>query len=80
MACAGIHNSDIPSFLHDILWGERSIVSVANFTTRDVLAFLQLALRAQIKTRVTRYRRECANEALADLRGRGLRSAAVLIP
>ena len=28
--CAGIHMSDIPSFPYEILWGERSILSVAN--------------------------------------------------
>lgn len=28
--CAGIHMSDIPAFSYDLLWGERSICSVAN--------------------------------------------------
>ncbi|CAG0972468.1 partial alcohol dehydrogenase, propanol-preferring, partial [Rhodocyclaceae bacterium] len=30
--CAGIHMSDIPSFPYAILWGERSLRSVANLT------------------------------------------------
>ncbi len=30
VVCAGIHMTDIPSFPYEILWGERSICSVAN--------------------------------------------------
>jgi propanol-preferring alcohol dehydrogenase len=78
--CAGIHMSDIPSFPYDILWGERSIVSVANLTRRDALEFLDIALRAKINTHITRYPLERANEALEDLRGGKLQGAAVLIP
>src|SRR6185437_4921732 len=29
VVCAGIHMSDIPSFPYELLWGERSVVSVA---------------------------------------------------
>ena len=32
VVCGGIHMSDIPSFPYRLLWGERSIVSVANLT------------------------------------------------
>ncbi|HUE95758.1 MAG TPA: zinc-dependent alcohol dehydrogenase family protein, partial [Longimicrobiaceae bacterium] len=35
VVCAGIHMSDIPSFPYELLWGERSIRSVANLTRRD---------------------------------------------
>jgi propanol-preferring alcohol dehydrogenase len=38
--CAGIRMSDIPSFRYEILWGERSIRSVANLTRRDAEEFL----------------------------------------
>ena len=30
VVCAGIHMSEIPAFPYEILWGERSIRSVAN--------------------------------------------------
>ena len=80
VVCAGIHMSDIPSFPYDILWGERSIVSVANLTRRDALEFLDIAPRAKIKTHITRYQLGRANEALDDLRGGKLQGAAVLIP
>src|SRR5215470_16458220 len=41
--CAGIHMSDIPSFPYRLLWGERTIRSVANLTRRDAMEFLALA-------------------------------------
>ena len=45
VVCAGIHMSDIPSFPYEILWGERSLRSVANLTRRDGEEFLALAPR-----------------------------------
>ena len=43
VVCAGIHMSDIPSFSYDLLWGERTVRSVANLTRRDGTEFLALA-------------------------------------
>jgi len=80
VVCAGIHMSDIPSFPYDILWGERSVRSVANLTRADGTAFLDLAPRIPIETTVTRYPLSAANEALADLRAGHLQGAAVLLP
>ena len=34
VVCGGIHMSDIPSFPYDILWGERTVRSVANLPGR----------------------------------------------
>jgi propanol-preferring alcohol dehydrogenase len=80
VVCGGIHMSDIPSFPYDILWEERQIVSVANLTRDDAREFLALAPNAAIKTEVTRYALEDANQALADLRAGRLQGAAVLVP
>ncbi len=80
VVCAGIHMSDIPSFPYDILWGERSVRSVANLTRADGEAFLALAPKVPIRTEITRYPLQAANDALADLRGGKLQGAAVLIP
>ncbi len=77
---AGIHMSDIPSFPYDILWNERVLRSVANLTRADGEEFMELAAEAPIKTTVTPYPLEKANEALADLRAGRLVGAAVLIP
>jgi propanol-preferring alcohol dehydrogenase len=80
VVAGGIHMSDIPSFPYRILWEERQIVSVANLTRQDAREFLALAPKAGIKTGVTRYPLERANEALTDLREGRLTGAAVLVP
>ena len=79
VVCAGIHMSDIPGFPYRILWGERSVRSVANLTRRDAEEFLALAPRVPLRTRVTEYPLAEANRALADLRAGRLAGAAVLV-
>lgn len=76
--CAGIHTSDIPSFPYQILWGEREVKSVANLTREDGEAFLRIAPQVPVKSEVTVYPLENANEALHDLRTGQLSGAAVL--
>ncbi len=80
VVCAGIHMSDIPAFPYDILWGERSLQSVANLTRDDGVAFLQLAPRVPVHTAVTTYPLAAANQALEDLRHGRFEGAAVLLP
>jgi alcohol dehydrogenase, propanol-preferring len=80
VVCAGIHMSDIPGFPYEILWGERSIRSVANLTRRDGEEFLELAPQVPVRTTVTEYPLERANEALDDLRSGRLEGSAVLSP
>jgi propanol-preferring alcohol dehydrogenase len=75
---AGIHMSDIPSFPYEILWEERSLSSVANLTRADGEEFMALAPRVPVRTEVTTYPFEQANEALEDLRAGRFRGAAVL--
>jgi alcohol dehydrogenase, propanol-preferring len=79
VVCAGIHMSDIPSFPYADLWRERSIRSVANLTRDDARELLALAPRVPVRTRVTAYALERANDALADLRAGRLDGAAVLV-
>ena len=80
VVCGGIHMSDIPSFPYRILWEERQIVSVANLTRADAREFLDVAPRAGVRTEVTVYPLERANEALADLRCGRMQGAAVITP
>ncbi len=75
---AGIHMSDLPSFPYEILWGERSLRSVANLTRRDGEEMLRIAPEVPVRTRVTAYRLTDANSALDDLRAGRLEGAAVL--
>jgi propanol-preferring alcohol dehydrogenase len=80
VVCGGIHMSDIPSFPYEILWGERVLRSVANLTRRDGHEFLALATQARVRTHVTTYPLERANEAVADLREGKFTGAGVLLP
>jgi propanol-preferring alcohol dehydrogenase len=78
VVCAGIHMSDIPAFPYELLWGERSVRSVANLTRRDGEEFLALAPRVPVRTEVEEYPLEAANLALDRLRSGRVRGAAVL--
>ena len=49
--CGGIHMSDIPSFPYEILWGERTVSSVANLTRKDGREFLSLAPQVPVKAK-----------------------------
>lgn len=80
VVCGGIHMSDIPSFPYEILWGERSVRSVANLTRRDGEELLALAPRVPVRTETRRYPLKEAGAALADLRAGRLSGAAVLVP
>jgi propanol-preferring alcohol dehydrogenase len=79
VVCAGIHMTDIPPFRYALLWGERTVQSVANLTRQDGLEFLALAPRIPVRTRVRRYPLAAANEALSALRAGELEGAAVLV-
>lgn len=80
VVCGGIHMSDIPSFPYGILWGERSVKSVANLTRRDAMEFLDLALRVPVKTQVETLPLHEANQALRRLRAGDVSGAFVLTP
>ena len=80
VVCGGIHMSDIPSFPYAILWGERTLSSVANLTRKDAEEFLAFAGTHPIRTETVRYGLSDANAALAHLRRGELSGAAVLIP
>jgi alcohol dehydrogenase, propanol-preferring len=80
VVCAGIHMTDIPSFPYEDLWQERSIRSVANLTREDGTAFLALAPQVPVRTTITTYPLEQAEQALADLRAGAFEGAAVLMP
>jgi propanol-preferring alcohol dehydrogenase len=80
VVCAGIHMSDIPSFPYADLWQERQIRSVANLTRHDGHELLALAPKVPVRTTVTLYPLDRAEEALADLRAGRFEGSAVLIP
>ncbi len=78
IVCAGIHMSDIPSFPYELLWGERSIRSVANLTRDDGREFFKRIANLRIATKRVIYPLEEANRALADVRAGRITGTAVL--
>ncbi len=78
VVCAGIHMSDIPAFAYHLLWGERTIQSVANLTRADGARFMKLATDVKLEVSTERFALEDANEALDRLRAGRIEGAAVL--
>lgn len=76
--CAGIHMSTIPAFAYSLLWGERSVCSIANLTRRDGEEFFSIVPRARVKTEVEIFPLEAANEAIQRVREGKVRGAVVL--
>ncbi len=78
VAVNAIHLDGIPAFDYDLLWQERQLRSVANFTRSDAKAFLDLAAEIPVRTVVDAYPLEEANGALAAVRDGSVRGAAVV--
>jgi alcohol dehydrogenase, propanol-preferring len=79
VVCAGIHMSDIPSFPYELLWGERSLASVANLTRRDGVEFMHVAAEARVRTEITTFPLREANAALDALRSGKFQGSGVLL-
>ena len=80
LAINAIHMSPIPELKYELLYGERTVRSVANFTTRDAREFLQLAAGIPIRTEVELFPLAEANAVLQRLKKSDIRGAAVLRP
>ena len=78
VVCAGIHMSDIPAFPYELLWGERTVRSVANLTRKDGDELFALIERIPVRTEVELHPLARAEEALSRLRAGHVRGAAVL--
>ncbi|RON80046.1 alcohol dehydrogenase [Pseudomonas chlororaphis] len=78
--CAGIHMSDIPAFPYRLLWGERSVRSVANLTREDGSAFFAELQHTPVHCDVTCFALDDANQALERLRAGQFNGAIVLTP
>jgi propanol-preferring alcohol dehydrogenase len=78
VVCAGIHMSDIPSFPYSLLWGERSVSSVANLTRADGREFMRLAADIDLRPAIQLFPLAQAAEAVSALAHGNLRGAAVL--
>lgn len=78
LVLGGIHMSDVPSFPYELLYGERSVCSVANNTRADARAFLAEAARIPVRTHVQEFPFTQADHALRALAHDGIRGAGVV--
>lgn len=78
VAINAIHMSPIPEMDYRLIYGERTLRSVANMTRQDAEELLQLAAQIPIHTEVEVYPLVAANHALQRLKHSQVRGAAVL--
>lgn len=78
LAINAIHMSSIPQLKYELLYGERTLRSVANATLQDGVDFLELAASIPVKSKVQVYALEDANRALLDLKQSRISGAGVL--
>lgn len=70
----------LPEMPYELLYGERVLRSVANFTRTDAREFLELAGSLPLRVEREVFALEAAPEALLRLKRRDLRASAVLVP
>ncbi len=78
LAINAIHMSPIPEMEYKLIYGERTLRSVANATYRDGEEFLDLAAEIPIRATVSEYPLEDANQALRDLKHSRINGEALL--
>jgi alcohol dehydrogenase, propanol-preferring len=80
VAVNAIHLDHMPEFNYDLLWRERTVTSVANFTRQDARDFLAAAAAIPIIPAAQTFPLAAANEALRQQAAGGLTATAVLVP
>ena len=79
LAINAIHLSQIPAMDYNLIYGERTVRSVANATRRDADEFLPLAAQIPIRTEVQTFPLAEASRALLALQRSEIKGAAVLM-
>lgn len=79
VAINAIHLDRVPELSYDLLWWERNLVSVANYTRADAVALLDLAKTIPIRTHYEKHPLDHANAALDRLRAGQVEGSAVLV-
>ncbi|MHC4661761.1 MAG: zinc-dependent alcohol dehydrogenase family protein [Planctomycetota bacterium] len=79
IACAGIHQTPVPETPYELLYYERTVRNVANFTRRNAEELLKYAAEIPIRTEVQTFALEEANKALEVLKNSEIRGAGVLV-
>jgi len=79
LALAGITMTPIPEMDYDLIYGERTVRSVANTTRRDAEELLQAAAEIPIRTVVDTFPLEDANRVLLMMKVSELKGGAALV-
>jgi propanol-preferring alcohol dehydrogenase len=79
LAINAIHMSDLPAMPYNLIYGERTLRSIANSTYQDGLEFLRLAADIPVMATVRQYPLVEANQALLDLKHSRINGEAVLM-
>ena len=79
VALNAIYMTDIPSLPYSLLYGERTLRSVANVTRQDAAEFMKVAGEIPLRTHTVLYPFERANQALRDVKRSAVKGAAVLV-
>jgi alcohol dehydrogenase, propanol-preferring len=79
LVLGGIHMSPIPAFEYSLIYGERTVRSVANNTRADGREFLAEAAQIPVRTHVQTFALKEANEVLIALKHDAIRGAGVLL-
>jgi propanol-preferring alcohol dehydrogenase len=78
LAINAVYMSDIPAFPYRVIYGERTLRSVANATMQDGIEFLKLAEEIHLTPTITLYNLADANQALMDMKHSRINGEAVL--
>lgn len=78
LAINAIHMSPIPEMPYRLIYGERTMRSVANATYRDGIEFLRRAAEIPVRATTTLYDLQDANQALLDIKNSAINGEAVL--
>ena len=78
LAINAIHLSPIPEFPYRLIYGERTLRSVANATYQDGIDFLKIAAEIPIRVTTKSYPLASANQALQDLKQSTIDGSGVL--
>lgn len=80
LAINAIAMSPIPEMPYRMIYGERTLRSVANATRQDGVDFLRLAAEIPVRSTIRTYALPDANRALRDLKAGAIDGAGVLLP
>jgi alcohol dehydrogenase, propanol-preferring len=80
LALAGITMTSIPQMDYSLIYGERTVRSVANTTRQDAAELLESAAAVPVQTVIEKFPLDQANEVLTMMKTGYLKAGAVLIP